>query len=763
MADELYQDRCASCHGDGGQGVAGAYEPALAGELSVDQLAALIERTMPEGAAEECVGDDARQVAEYIYGKFYSLEARRRAGLTPPGRVELLRLTSMQHRQALADLVGRFAPAPPATAGEPTPGLLASYFQSDGMNKATERKLARADERVDFDFGADSPVDGVTADQFSIVWRGSLQIPATGDYEFRVRTENGARLYFNRDELYADGIMRDDSSNTVGDPLIDVWVGAGEMREKSARIFLLGGRMYPLRLEFFKYQDATASIRLEWKPPHGAWAPINGDFLTTRFAGRTFVPQTAFPADDRSLGYERGSTVSAEWLAAANAAALEAAAEIVERLPRLAGLDRSAGDAPQRAGDFVARLASAAFRRPLADEQRERLSKLAASDPSGVEAGVRRAVLTTLMSPSFLYSSLPPAEATATPHSVAERLALTLWDSLPDEQLLAAVQQGELQTPEQIAAQAQRMLADPRARHKVGEFFQQWLQLDERDLAKDRGLYPEFDEAVAADLRRSIELFVDHVVWSEASDYRELLLADYLFLSPRLQALYAASAADEAGPPDHSGFRQVRFASGERSGVLTHPYLLSALAYHNNTSPIHRGVFLTRNIVGRQLKPPPVAIAFPEGQFDPHLTMREKVTQLTSAEACMACHSFINPLGFSLENFDAVGRWRTSERERPVDSRSTYRTADGATLDISNARDVANYAVGNKSAHRAFVRKLFQHLTKQDPTAYSDNLLEMLRSEFAAEGFHIQRLIVQIAVASSGVDLKTAAKPRTIR
>src|SRR5690606_38978716 len=110
------------------------------------------------------------------------------------------------------------------------------------------------------------------------------------------------------------------------------------------------------------------------------------------------------------------------------------------------------------------------------------------------------------------------------------------------------------------------------------------------------------------------------------------------------------------------------------------PYLLASFSYQKSTSPIHRGVFLTRNIVGRALKPPPIATVFNDAEFDPHLTMREKVSQLTSSKSCQSCHSFINPLGFSLEHYDAIGRFRTEENKTPINSISDYVTDEGKTI-----------------------------------------------------------------------------------
>lgn len=287
-------------------------------------------------------------------------------------------------------------------------------------------------------------------------------------------------------------------------------------------------------------------------------------------------------------------------------------------------------------------------------------------------------------------------------------------------------------------------------------FFAHWLELEERDLTKDNTLFPGFDQATIGDLRHSLELFTDQVLWSESSDYRQLLLADYLVLNDRLRRLYSRQPAECSEnlclPPvetSESDFARIAMPPGERAGVLTHPYLLSAFAYPDNTSPIHRGVFLTRNIIGRPLKPPPIAVAFKDEEFAPDSTMREKVTQLTRATACMSCHSTINPLGFALENFDAVGRWRTMEKSKRIDTKSLLVTDEGNTVELESALDVARFAVTSEAAHRAFVSQLFHHLTKEDPSALGPGTLDRLRRRFVDDGYSIKNLMVQIAVLAA--------------
>ena len=240
-------------------------------------------------------------------------------------------------------------------------------------------------------------------------------------------------------------------------------------------------------------------------------------------------------------------------------------------------------------------------------------------------------------------------------------------------------------------------------------------------------------------------------------------------LNDRLKQLYVSQSTSDSGQRKGeairrrarvnrfgSSFQSVQFPKEHRAGILTHPYLLSAHAYHNNTSPIHRGVFLTRNVVGRALSPPPVAVAFKDDEFSPELTMREKITELTRDESCRACHSVINPLGFALESFDAVGRWRTEDNDRPIDTQSEYTTEQGTTLKVKNARDIAEFAVDSKAAHRAFVIQVFQHVTKRSHVNYPNSVIDELTTQFAEDKFNIQKLWSRIAVryASDRLDRK---------
>ena len=736
----IYREQCASCHGPKGEGVADKHDEPLYGERSVEALSKLLARTMPEGKEGTCVGEDADAVALYVFNAFYSPVARARNN---PPRVDLVRLTNRQYRESVADLVGSFGAGRQArTRG----GLHAEYFQSKGMNKKDRKVLERVDDSVDFQFGADAPVDGIAQDQFSIAWSGSLYASDTGTYEFRLSTPNGARLYLNSDLLAGDSNRRDDSDARRQPALIDLWVSAGsEVREGVARVFLLGGRSYPMRVDFFKFKDVVASVRLEWRPPHGVWSVLSGDHLSPDGSSSVLVVGTAFPPDDASQGYERGSAVSKAWHEATTKAAMETANAVVARLEFLAREQEGSSHWVESVKRFSATFAERAFRRPLTQELRgEYLDRHFESEPT-VEKAVKRVVMGVLKSPRFLYPDLPEGRSD---YQVASRLALYLWDSLPDAALLKAAERGELRSPEQVREQANRMLEDGRTRSKVRDFFHHWLRMEEaEDVSKDAKAFPGFDLGLVADLRTSMDTFVEQVVWIDRSDYRELLLADYLYLNERLASFYGLKRQSVDGP---NGFVKVDCDPSERAGVFTHPFLLTVLAYHKSTSPIHRGVFLTRNVLGRFLKPPPMAIAFMDDRFDPSLTMREKVTELTKNETCMGCHATINPLGFSLEHFDAVGRFRTEDNAKPVNAQADYTTVDGEVVTLRRARDLAGHAAKSEVARRGFVRQLFHYAIKQPPAAYGADALERLDAEFGANACHIRRLLAEMATLAAG-------------
>lgn len=732
---QIYRDQCAACHGPKGEGTK-LYSKPLAGDRSVGELARFIAEYMPPGAPRKLPQADADKAAAYIHGAFYSSVARSR---NKPVRIELSRLTVRQYRNALADLIGSF-PARPGDAARPDErrGLRGEYFKI-GQFRAGERVLERVDPQIHFKFGAAGPLrEQADPYQFAMRWEGSVLAPETGEYEFIVRTEHAARLWIN----------------DARRPIIDASVKSGSGNEYRASLFLLGGRCYPLRLEFSKgvqgvenleklkqKPPVAASVALAWKRPHLASEIIPQRCLFPSASPETFVAATPFPPDDRSLGYERGTSVSKAWDEASTEAAIETAGYVASRLRALSGVADDAPDRDARLRAFCRRFVERAFRRPLSDEQISFFVERQFEQARDAETAVKRVVLLTLKSPRFLYR-----EVTVAPdaYDTASRLAFSLWDSLPDEALLKAAAAGQLSTREQIAGQAERMIADPRARTKVREFFLQWLKIDQYpDLTKDAKRYPGFDATVAADLRTSLELTLDDAVWGETSDFRRLMLGDKLFLNGRLARIYGSGLAPDAP------FQRVTLDNGKRTGLLTHPYLLSGYAYSDATSPIHRGVLISRSLLGRVLPPPPAAFVPLAARLHPKLTTRERVALQTSPAACASCHSLINPLGFTLEKFDAIGRLRPRENGRPIDASGGYRTRAGKQITFADSRDLARFLAGSEEVHAAFVEKLFQHLVKQPVRAFGPGALPDLQRTFEANECSMRDQIVETAVLSA--------------
>jgi len=734
--EAVYRQDCMSCHGPVGEGVAGKADEPLVGEKSVASLARYIAREMPEDDPGTLSLADATASAEYIHKAFYSAEARAR---NHPPRIELAHLTVRQYRESIADLLGSLRGMTTTTESGGLAGTYRERPERDpkmpDRNRPETTFKKQVDPVIDFDFGDKAPEKGTYAAQFSINWLGSVLVPDTGEYEFRVTSPNGVRLYVNPPE-----------GGNEKNALIDLWVSSGKSRSAQAPIFLLGGRSYPVKIEFFKYKDKTAGLKLEWRPPGGAWTLVPRSNLSPAWSSHVHVVSVPLPPDDGSIGYERGSSVSREWTEAVAKGALQVSAQIGPSLFALAGTKADAPDRAEKLKAFSLRFAQLAYRRPLTDEQKADLAALYAGDVAP-EVAAKRAFIFTLSNPAFLYPGVGPQDD----YAVASRLALALWDSVPDAALLKAAAAGQLRTDAQVRGHAQRMLKDPRAKAKLRDFLHDWLHVEEgAEIAKDQKEYPGFDQAVVMDLRTSLDLFAESIVWSEKSDYRQLLLGDTILMNERLARFYGQKVEPGAG------FQPVRMDAADRAGVLTHPYVLATFSYTKSTSPIHRGVFLTRNILGRMLKPPPMAIAFMDDKFDPSFTMREKVTELTAKPACMSCHVTINPLGFSFERFDAVGRLRATDNQKPVDPVSDYVAADGTVLRLTGARDVGVHAAESQAGQAGFVRNLFHSLVKQPPAAYSPELVGQLTEKFRADGFHVRNLAVEVAVVAA---LRPVAAP----
>lgn len=321
---------------------------------------------------------------------------------------------------------------------------------------------------------------------------------------------------------------------------------------------------------------------------------------------------------------------------------------------------------------ILAGLARQAYRRPVDPEDLAALMGMyeRGRQGGGFERGIEQAIRALLVSPSFLFRvERDPAGAKSgsayriSDIELASRLSFFLWSSLPDDELMASAEQGLLSNPAELERQVRRMLADERARALMENFAGQWLELRKVAKAKpDEVLFPSFDADLRFAMRRETELFFWDILRKNRS-VLDLLDADRTFLNDRLAAHYGLPKIH--GPQ----FREVRLTDSRRGGLLGQGSILTVTSYPNRTSVVIRGKWVLENLFGMPPPPPPPDI--PELEESAHdkrrLTLRELMTLHSQSPTCASCHVRMDPIGFALENYDAIGRWREMDGDTPID------------------------------------------------------------------------------------------------
>jgi hypothetical protein len=330
------------------------------------------------------------------------------------------------------------------------------------------------------------------------------------------------------------------------------------------------------------------------------------------------------------------------------------------------------GEEDKSAECILATLMRRAYRRPVtgADVQKPMNFFRETRAKEGFEAGIEAALSAVLISPEFLFrvEQDPAAVAPNTAYRIsdldlASRLSFFLWSSIPDDELLDTAVRGNLHKPAMLEKQARRMLTDPRSRALVNNFAEQWLHVRNLEsITPDLRLFPDFDDNLRQSFRQETELLFDGVLREDRS-VLTLLKADYTFLNERLARHY--------GIPNVYGSRFRRVSLGKdspRGGLLRQGSILSVTSYATRTSPVIRGKWVLENLLGTPPPPPlPNVPALKDNTVSATLSVRERLAEHRSNAACASCHNLMDPVGFSLENFDAVGRWRTFEEGQPID------------------------------------------------------------------------------------------------
>ena len=338
---------------------------------------------------------------------------------------------------------------------------------------------------------------------------------------------------------------------------------------------------------------------------------------------------------------------------------------------------------PACAQQILSSLARRAYRRPVSESDVQGLVEFYNQGrlDGGFEVGIQFALERVLVSPDFLFrieqdpaDAQPGAMYAISDIELASRMSFFLWSSPPDDELLNLAERGALREPGMLEQQVQRMMADSRADAFIKNFVGQWLYLRNlEDFYPDPAAFPEFDENLRTALQRETELFIDDQIRSDAS-LLDLLSADYTFVNERLARHY--------GIPGVYGsrYRKVTVDGNQRGGLLGHGGLMMVTSYPNRTSPVLRGKFVLENLLGGPPpEPPPNVPALETSSDGKILTMREAMVMHRENPACRVCHAAMDPIGFSLENYDVVGKWRREFAGQPIDASGLL--PDGNTFD----------------------------------------------------------------------------------
>jgi mono/diheme cytochrome c family protein len=394
------------------------------------------------------------------------------------------------------------------------------------------------------------------------------------------------------------------------------------------------------------------------------------------------------------------------------------------------------------AKEIVSTLAKRAYRRPVTDEDLQTLLTFynTGRAEGGFEVGIQRALERVLVSPYFLFRAERDPGAPAGRISdleLASRLSFFLWSSIPDDALIDVGARNALHEPAELERQVKRMLADPRASALVDNFASQWLFLRNVDAAApDPRVFPDFDEALRRAMRRETELFVHDVLANDRS-VRELLTADYTFLNERLARHYGVAGVYG----DH--FRRVSIAGTPRRGLLGHASLLTVTSYAHRTSPVLRGKWMLDNLLGSPPPPPPPDIpALQEtNKTGKALTMREAMEQHRANPSCASCHARMDPLGFALENYDAVGRWRTQAANTPIDASGTL--PDGTRFD--GARGLIDAILRRPDAFATTViERLMTYAIGRGIEHFDAPAIRAIRRDAAAQDYRFSAIVLGI-------------------
>jgi Protein of unknown function (DUF1592)/Protein of unknown function (DUF1588)/Protein of unknown function (DUF1587)/Protein of unknown function (DUF1595)/Protein of unknown function (DUF1585) len=470
-------------------------------------------------------------------------------------------------------------------------------------------------------------------------------------------------------------------------------------------------------------------------------------------------PADQFPAEDFVNGFK--NQYQSQALSPVQAEAYSAAAERVATNAFRRGDSRhlipcSPDDAGCRR-TFVETIGRRAFRRPLEAEEIARLEALFQRQ-SGFLAGAQAVIETILQSPSFLFWMEQTSKPGWQPYAVASRLAYCIWDTMPDDALLESASRGELNSPGGVTRAARRMLDDPRARQGLDDFVSQWLRFDRAlAAARDRRLFKLFSQDVAIAMTEEARRFIADLVWNDRN-FMDAFTANYGFMNSDLAALYHV-------PPPARDFDRVEFpAEQQRAGLLGQALFLTLTSKLDDTSPTGRGLFVREQFLCQHVPPPPPGVDtnLAAVQQTHPVTNRERLAEHTANKVCAGCHQLIDPIGFGLEKFDAIGMYREKQkltfypdlhgaaarRAKPVEIELALDTAGQLAglpqPQFSGARELGQLLANTPQCQECIVKQVFRYFSGRLDTPGDQAMIRRAVEVFQKSGFHYKDMVVSL-------------------
>lgn len=501
------------------------------------------------------------------------------------------------------------------------------------------------------------------------------------------------------------------------------------------------------------------------KTCEGEDAPLrrltNREYLNTvrDLLGVRSDPTATFATESVVDGFDNNATTQLATEGVSRQYHLAAAAlaeEIQPRVQQLVSCDVAARGESGCMQAFIADFGTKAFRRPLIDEEKKifeaTYGKLRAAGVDHAES-LATLVQTFLASPQFYYrmelsglsdsAAKPGGRVRLNGWEIASRLSYFLWQTMPDADLMKAAQDDRLRTKDQIASQARRMLESPRGKEVVKRFFAQWFDLDAfADVAKDKDAYPQFTPQIKTLMAAEMEAFLEHTFWQEKGSLGALIAGPFALRNAALAAFYGD------GLGTGQTMARVDLSGQKRRGLLTTAGMAAKLATQSDSDPVKRGLFVREKLLCGHVPDPPPGTLMAAPAKKPEQTHREYFDIHTNLPGCNSCHRMIDPVGLALENYDGIGRWRDTEKGKPIDSSGRWPAEDGGGT-FADSVGMLESLSRNPRVYDCAVKTWFRYAMGRSEISGDLPYLTALYDGFRKNGSDMHALILDLVQADT--------------